>query len=231
MSTATQYGSNATKQFTAQPRLKGGIRVSAALTGAVTLDAYSSTFQQLDPGGSTRVVTLPAAASSEGAFFHIKNIADGAAENLTISDGSTIDTLRPGESGTYVCDAADWYVQARTSPTMVELEYSAPTDIAGNVIFVADRAYNLIAIGHVTSTVGSDGGAVTAVVKKAASGTAVASGTAMHSTALDLKATIWTPAAPAVTVLAIAAGDTVGLDVTGTTTAARGCVTLTLVAV
>lgn len=223
------YGSSATKTLTAQLRLKGGINGGTTLTGALTLDASSSTFQRLDPGGSTRVITLPTASGASGAVFFIQNTADGAAEDLTISDGSTIDTLRPGESAWFGCDGADWYEYGRSQPVLVELEYSAPTDTAGNVIFVADRAYNLVGIRHVVSTVGSDMGAVTAVVKKAASGTAIASGTALTATAIDLKATIWTPASPAVTVLAIAAGDIVGLDVTGTSTAARGNVTLALV--
>lgn len=223
------YGSSATKTLTAQLRLKGGINGGTTLTGALTLDATSSTFQRLDPGGATRVITLPTASGANGAVFFIQNTADGAAEDLTISDGSTIDTLRPGESAWFGCDGSDWYEYGRSQPVLVELEYSAPTDTAGNVIFVADRAYNLVAIRHTVSTVGSDMGAVTAVVKKAASGTAIASGTALTATAIDLKATIWTPASPAVTVLAIAAGDQVGLDVTGTSTAARGNVTLALV--
>jgi len=102
-----------------------------------------------------------------------------------------------------------------------------PTDVLGNVFFTADRVYNLIGIRHVTSTAGT-GGACTGVIKKAASGTAVASGTAMHAGSIDFVATIWTPATVAPTVLAIAAGDTLGIDVTGTSTSATGTVTLVL---
>ena len=85
--------------------------------------------------------------------------------------------------------------------------------------------------GHVRPlVVGSDGSAVTGLVKKAPSGTAIASGTAISSTTIDFKGTINTNQALAVTATAadanLAAGDAVGIDTTGTMTAARGCATL-----
>ena len=80
--------------------------------------------------------------------------------------------------------------------------------------------------------VGSDGSAVTAVIKKAPSGTAIASGTALHTGSADLKGTINTNQALTLSAtpadLVLAAGDAVGIDCTGTMTAARGVVTVTL---
>lgn len=73
----------------------------------------------------------------------------------------------------------------------------------------------------------------TAEVKKAASGTAVASGTALMSAAFTLDGTANTNQTAALSATAaardLAAGDALGLDVTGTTTNATGVVTVTLV--
>jgi hypothetical protein len=76
------------------------------------------------------------------------------------------------------------------------------------------------------------GAGSTAVVKKAASGTAIASGTALHSNNLTLDGTAHTNQAGTLSATAadleIAAGDAIGLDVAGTTTGATGVVTVTL---
>lgn len=99
--------------------------------------------------------------------------------------------------------------------------------------FTAARACRVTAVTFRPLVVGSDGGAVTAAVKKAPSGTAVASGTAVHQGSGDLKGTINTNQAmtlPATAAdAALAAGDSLGLDTTGTMTAARGVVTVELV--
>lgn len=97
--------------------------------------------------------------------------------------------------------------------------------------FVADRAYNLRSAIVRPVVAGTDGGAVTAQIRKAASGSTIASGTALHSGSIDLKGTIDTnqvltlAAQPAI---AIASGNAIGLDVTGVTTAARGVVSIML---
>src|SRR5574343_23537 len=99
--------------------------------------------------------------------------------------------------------------------------YGEATPIDG-AFFVACRPYKVLGILHRPLVVGSDGSAVTAVVKKAPSGTAIASGTALHSNNLNLKGTVNTNAegtlATTASTLSIAAGDAIGLDVTGTTT-------------
>lgn len=97
--------------------------------------------------------------------------------------------------------------------------------------FVADRAYVVQSIVARILVVGSDAGAVTGQVRKVANGTALASGTALHSGSIDLKGTANTnqsltlAAAPATSLSANAA---IGLDVTGTTTAARGVISMLL---
>jgi hypothetical protein len=68
------------------------------LTGAITIDADSPPLISLDPGGATRVVTLPAV--EDGLIFVINNTAD-AAEDLTINNAAaaTIGTISQNEAG------------------------------------------------------------------------------------------------------------------------------------
>lgn len=112
----------------------------------------------------------------------------------------------------------------------VEIEWLAAS--VDKVAFVATRAYTVKAITARVEAAGTDAGAVTAAVKKAASGTAIASGTALHSGTINLKGTAATNQAITLSTtkseLAIAAGDAIGIDFTGTLTAATGVVTVTL---
>lgn len=98
-----------------------------------------------------------------------------------------------------------------------------------NCFWVAPRAARLLKAVLRPLVVGSDGGAVTSTINKAGAGTAIASGTAMTG-AGDLKGTINTTQTLALSAttanLSIAAGEGVGMDTTGTMTAARGVVTL-----
>lgn len=106
-----------------------------------------------------------------------------------------------------------------------------PTSVDG-VHFIATRAYRVTGITARVEVAGTDGGAVTAAVKKAASGTAIASGTALHSSTVNLKGTAATNQALTLsttsTDLNIDAGDCIGIDFTGTLTSAVGGVTVML---
>ncbi|MCW8128920.1 MAG: hypothetical protein KIS92_00920 [Planctomycetota bacterium] len=84
--------------------------VNSTLAGNVTLYPDSKQVQRMDPGGSSRNVTLPAVGTSEGYEFFIVNSAD-AAENLVVKNagGSTIVTIGQGEAGYVWCDASAWY--------------------------------------------------------------------------------------------------------------------------
>lgn len=96
--------------------------------------------------------------------------------------------------------------------------------------FVADRSYTIQSLIVRPLVAGTDASAVTAQVRKASSGTAIASGTVVHSSTINLKGTIDTN--QSMTIVAadrtVTAGQAVGLDVTGTTTAARGVVSMLL---
>jgi hypothetical protein len=100
------------------------------------------------------------------------------------------------------------------------------------LVFIAPRAMVVQSITARVETAGTDAGAVTAVIKKAASGTALTSGTALHSGTINLKGTAATnqvlTLATTASTLALNAGDCVGIQFTGTLTAAVGAVTIGL---
>ena len=79
----------------------------ATLSGDLVLVNSSPKFQALDPGGSSRNVTLPAIDLRKS--FYFKNAAD-AAENLVIKNagGSTIVTLNQNEAAWVFNDGTNW---------------------------------------------------------------------------------------------------------------------------
>lgn len=107
-----------------------------------------------------------------------------------------------------------------------------PTSNATNICLVADRALRVKAIIGRVNVAGTDGGAVTATVYKAPSGTALASGTALHSSTFNLKGTAATNQTLTLSttdgVLDIAAGYTIGVVLTGTLTSATGAISVSL---
>lgn len=94
---------------------------TVTLAGALTLTAKSAPLQFLDPGGSTRIITLPAEADSDGLAFIIVNTA-GAAEDLTVNDdaAATVGTVAGSvtasaeESGLFFCDGTTWRCMVAT---------------------------------------------------------------------------------------------------------------------
>ena len=112
----------------------------------------------------------------------------------------------------------------------VNIEYNASS--VDKTSFVANRAYRVKGIRGRVEAAGTDGSAVTATIKKCASGTAIASGTALHSSTFNLKGTAATNQTLTLsttdTDLDIAAGTAIGIDFTGTLTSATGVVTVFL---
>ena len=113
----------------------------------------------------------------------------------------------------------------------IKIEYTAAT--VDKLAFVASRPYIVKSIFARPSTAGTDAGAVSVVVKKAASGTAITAGVALHAVALDLKGAADVNQTPTVTAAdaLIPAGTAIGLDFTGVLTAAAGVVTVSMVPV
>ena len=113
----------------------------------------------------------------------------------------------------------------------VTFQYNASS--VDQTIFTADRAYKVKAIYVRPRVAGSDAGAVTAAVKKAASGTAPADGTAVHSGTADLKGTADTNQQLTLSTTAanlkLTAGQSLCVDFTGVMTAAVGTITVILI--
>lgn len=97
----------------------GGGVDNLTLTGDYTVDFVNNAqFLRMDPGGSSRNVTLPKItapynkadeASRLGLWYWIANTAD-AAENLVVKDAAaaTIATLNQNEAAIFVSDGTTW---------------------------------------------------------------------------------------------------------------------------
>lgn len=111
----------------------------------------------------------------------------------------------------------------------VTISYTAST--VDSCFFTADRRYVVQAIRGRVDVAGT-GGACTAVIRKVASGTALTSGTALHSGSYNLVGTAATAQALTLSTTAsdliIEAGSSLAYDLTGTATSAVGSITVFL---
>lgn len=196
----------------------GGAAGSLALTAGNGGATASSGSNAGGAGGALTLTSGNGGAASAGTG----NGGAAGSINLVLGTGGTSAGGTPGANGQLQVNGA-----AGLCP--VTFVYSAPDD---QVYFVAARPFRVVSIIVRPLVVGSDGGSVTATMKKAASGTAIASGTALHSGSADLKGTVNTNQSLTLSTtssdLDIATGTAIGIDVTGTTTAARGVVTVLL---
>ena len=107
-----------------------------------------------------------------------------------------------------------------------------PSSNATTIMLVADRAYRIKGLNGRVEVAGTDAGAVTATIFKAPSGTALSAGTALHSGTFNLKGTAATNQSLTLSTtdatLNIAAGDTIGVILTGVLTTATGGITVAL---
>lgn len=233
--TATNSSFAATVQQAGQPVRKGNVGVTT-ISATMTMTDGHCGVQLVNGGAATRKILLPAEKIGGGQAITVVN--KGISNDLQVKDDSDttlIQTLRPGEGCVVVTDqdGPTWYVERCFNDQVpvftVQWVYGEGTQI-DNFFWTAPVACRVVGINNRPLVVGSDGSAVTAVVKKAASGTAIASGTALMSDTFDLKATINTNVAGTLSAtssdLDIAAGTSLGIDFTGVLTAARGCVTI-----
>lgn len=111
----------------------------------------------------------------------------------------------------------------------VTLNYTAT--IVDCTVFTADRPYVVKAIRGRVDVAGS-GGACTAVIRKVPSGTAITSGTALHSSSFNLVGTANAQQTLTLSTTAsdllLAAGDSIAFDLTGTPTSAVGNISVLL---
>lgn len=116
--------------------------------------------------------------------------------------------------------------------SVADYSYSGTGVAVDTPFFIADRSYTVLSIVLRVEVAGTDGGAVTCQIRKAPSGTAIASGTVLHSGTGNLKGTAATNQTLALSTtasdLSIPSGTCIGFDLTGIATAAVGCVTVVL---
>ena len=116
--------------------------------------------------------------------------------------------------------------------TIAEYVWSATGLAVDSSFFVAIVTFEVVGITARVDVAGTDAGAVTAQIRKAPSGTAVASGTLLHTGTINLKGTANTNQTLTLSAtpsdLQLAVGDCIGFDLTGVSTAAVGCVTVRL---
>jgi len=102
------YAGSATKQLTAQLRLKGGCEAQT-LAGNLTLDASSANLLALEPGGGARDVTVPTAADATGLFFIIANTGSSG-NSLTVKNpaAATIAVVANARTTFIGSDGTNW---------------------------------------------------------------------------------------------------------------------------
>jgi hypothetical protein len=115
---------------------------------------------------------------------------------------------------------------------VVNFNYDILAQKTDNVVFIANGPMEVTEIKCMPVVAGTDAGAVTAEVKKASGTTATGSGTAVQTATFDLKGTIYTVQTAGLSatksVRELAAGDRLGIDFTGTLTAAEGFIQIRL---
>jgi hypothetical protein len=131
------------------------------------------------------------------------------------TDGSTGIPGPGGGEGQFVC-----------------LRHAYTASSVDATMFTAGRRYIVKSVTLRPDVAGSDGSAVTVAVKIAPDATAIASGTAVHSGTGNLKGTAATNQVLALSTTAseliLDAGSSIGVDFTGTMTAAVGTVSVEL---
>lgn len=145
------------------------------------------------------------------------------------ADATSLGTTTYINQGTKA--AAAFVPEGYLGALSVNVVYGDGTLIDG-VFFVADRPYTVVAVNARVIVAGTDASAVSAQIRRVPNGTAVSGGPAVHTGTINLKGTVdqvqemtlvTTPAS-----LNLIKGNALGLDVTGTPTAARGAVSVLL---
>lgn len=204
----------------------GGAHDTVSITENATLTRGAGRIVRVSPDAAYNIT---ADVIEDGRDHTIINISTQFSLTLKNPAGTTIATVRPGCAARVWCESDAWRGRELGGLIYVALNWNPGS--ADYVGFVAPRPCRVIGVSARVETAGTDGGAVTAAVKKAASGTAIASGTAVHSGTINLKGTAATNQSITVAEAdaAIPTGTALGLDVTGTLTSATGTATVMLV--
>jgi len=112
------------------------------------------------------------------------------------------------------------------------LNFNYTSAMVTQAVFTAPFPMIVTSIVGRPRVAGSDGSAVSLSFYKAPSGTAVGSGTKLHSGSYDVKGTADTnqtlTLSNSITDISLATGDSIGYVLTGTATAAVGAISITL---
>lgn len=203
-------------------------------TGAAAGGAGGAIAETAGNGGNTASSGSNAAGAGGGVTLTAGTGGNATAGTGNGGAGGSVD-LVPGPGGTSAGGTAGARGKVKVNGVagLMQANFvygeATPLDAA---FFIACRNYRVEAIIVRPLVVGSDGGAVTAQIRKAPSGTASASGTVLHSSTADLKGTANTNQSLTLSTtssdLDIASGDAIAIDVTGVTTDARGVISVLL---
>jgi hypothetical protein len=109
MADLVSFSASGFSPFLRQMRIRNGV-AKHTLAAPATLTSRSANLLDIDVGGATKVVTLPAEADSEGLFFFVYN-SSGAGEDIDLQDpaAATVATIGPGLTCLAACDGSTWY--------------------------------------------------------------------------------------------------------------------------
>lgn len=113
---------------------------------------------------------------------------------------------------------------------MVVLTFTYDANSVDRAFFTASRPYVVKSIIGRPTVAGTDGSAVTAGVNITDDGSAIPAGTKIHASTIDLKGTIHTNQVMSVTAASalLSTGQSIGVNFTGTLTAAVGVISVTM---
>jgi len=108
-------------EVTQQLTLRHGA-VAVTLTGNLQITDLTAQLMSLDPGGASRIITLP--KPIDGLFFDISNCAD-ADEDLDVRNlaGTTIGRLRQEHGSAFFSDGSAWHRTAIYSHRATETKW------------------------------------------------------------------------------------------------------------
>lgn len=144
------------------------------------------------------------------------------------TDGNSVGTVRYVNIGT---NAAANFVQAGLSAA-VSVPFVYDANVIDMPFWVADRSYLAISVNARVLVAGTDAGAVTGQIRRVPNTTAVSGGPAIHSGTINLKGTVdqvqEMTMVTTSTSINFVKGNSLGFDLTGVATAARGVVTVVM---
>ena len=176
---------------------------------------------------------MPTYRNSRPRFSGPKDLSRASAKIRDNVDGLLLERMLNPKYFTYF----ERFTQA---PTPYSVTYGWPAEDAGtgdiavdDIVYTVTEDSRLVGISYTTMVAGTDGSAVTAQLKHGLSTDDPTAGELLHTGTLNLKTTAATVVNMTLSTtladLVFRTGERVTFDVTGTTTAARGNVTLTFV--